>query len=96
MATPRPEMAAEIQQRVKDRYAAHAYPRQVHFVAENTQRQDPAVRPAQVAEERSAGGFSGVAVVIVTAGSARLSARLSHQERRFHANDVEPASAAIH
>ncbi|MCY0853378.1 AMP-binding enzyme [Cupriavidus sp. D39] len=31
-ATPGPEMAAEIQQWVKNRYAAHAYPRQVHFV----------------------------------------------------------------
>lgn len=33
-ATPGPEMAAEIQQWVKNRYAAHAYPRQVHFTTE--------------------------------------------------------------
>ncbi|SCU79095.1 Acetyl-coenzyme A synthetase AcsA [Cupriavidus necator] len=33
-ATPGPRMAAEIQQWVKERYAAHAYPRRVHFAAE--------------------------------------------------------------
>jgi acetyl-CoA synthetase len=33
-ATPGPDMAADIQQWVKNRYAAHAYPRQVHFAAE--------------------------------------------------------------
>jgi acetyl-CoA synthetase len=29
-----PELAAELQRHVKDGYAAHAYPRTIHFVAE--------------------------------------------------------------
>ena len=51
-----PELEREIQQWVKTRFAAHAYPRAVHFVASHAkdpQRQDPALRAETAAPCRN-------------------------------------------